>query len=96
LVDTVEFGYTSSCLNVLPRGLDKGKGLEFLAHKSGYRLEEMLGVGDSESDVPFLTLTGYSAAPANAHETVKEAVQYVSPYPTVEGVRDILHHFGLS
>jgi HAD superfamily hydrolase (TIGR01484 family) len=96
LAETVEFSYAASCLNVLPRGLDKGKGLEFLLHKTGYRFEEMLGVGDSESDLPFLALTGYSAAPGNAHERIKQAVQYVSPHPTVEGVRDILGHFGLS
>ena len=55
----------------------------------------MLGVGDSDSDLPFLALTGYNAAPANANQAVKQAVQYVSPYPTVEGVRDILRHFEL-
>lgn len=96
LAGTVEFSYAASCLNVLPRGLDKGKGLEFLSQKTGYRLDEMLGVGDSESDLPFLALTGYSAAPANAREKIKQAVQYVSPVPTVDGVRDILHRFGLS
>ena len=84
-----------SCLNILPDGLDKGKGLEFFASKTGYALAEMLGVGDSDSDLPFLALTGYSAAPANANQAVRQAVQYVSPYPTVEGVRDILRHFEL-
>ena len=96
LAETVELSYASSCLNVLPRGLDKGKGLEFLAQKSRYRPEEMLGVGDSESDLLFLALTGYSAAPANAHESVKQIVQYVSAHATVKGVRDILKQFGLS
>ena len=96
LAETVGFSYASSCLNVLPRGLNKGKGLEFLVQQTEYRPEEILGVGDSESDLPFLVQSGFSAAPANAHEMVKQVVQYVSPYSTVEGVRDILDHFGLS
>jgi hydroxymethylpyrimidine pyrophosphatase-like HAD family hydrolase len=96
LAGSVGLVYASSCLNVLPAGVDKGKGVEFLAAKTGYALAEMLGVGDSDSDLPFLVLTGYSAAPTNANPAVKQAVQYVSPYPTVEGVRDILDHFGLA
>jgi hydroxymethylpyrimidine pyrophosphatase-like HAD family hydrolase len=96
LQENVELAYAASCLNVLPRGVDKGQGLEFLASQTGYALEEMLGVGDSDVDLPFLALTGYSAAPANANQVVKQTVQYVSPYRTVDGVRDILKHFGLT
>jgi hydroxymethylpyrimidine pyrophosphatase-like HAD family hydrolase len=96
LQETVKLAYAASCLNVLPWGVDKGRGLEFLASQTGYALEEMLGVGDSDIDLPFLALTGYSAAPANANQAVKQMVQYISPYPTVDGVRDILDHFGLT
>ena len=96
LAGSVGLVYASSCLNVQPMGVDKGKGLEFLAATTGYTLDEMLGVGDSDSDLPFLALSGYSAAPANANQTVKETVQYVSSYPTVEGVWDILRHFGVA
>jgi hydroxymethylpyrimidine pyrophosphatase-like HAD family hydrolase len=85
-----------SCINVLPRGVDKGRGLEFLAEQTGFRLAEMLGVGDSEVDLPFLDRVGYSAAPANAVPAVKRMVHYVAPRPAVDGVHDILDHFGLS
>jgi hypothetical protein len=56
----------------------------------------VLGVGDSDVDLPFLALAGYSAAPANANPAVKEIVQYVAPRPTADGVRDILAYFGLN
>jgi hydroxymethylpyrimidine pyrophosphatase-like HAD family hydrolase len=95
LKTTVELSYAASCLNVLPRGLDKASGLAFLTQQTGYRPAEMLGVGDSDSDLPFLAKTGYSAAPANANSAVKQAVQYVSPYQTTAGVRDILARFGI-
>jgi hydroxymethylpyrimidine pyrophosphatase-like HAD family hydrolase len=95
LANSVELGYAASCLNVMPRGVNKGRGLEYLAQLSGYHPAEMLGVGDSDIDLPFLALTGYSAAPANANRAVQQAVQYVSPLETSAGVRDILRHFGL-
>jgi hydroxymethylpyrimidine pyrophosphatase-like HAD family hydrolase len=46
-------------------------------------------------DLPFLTLAGHSAAPANAVPDVKSVVEYLSPYRTSESVRDILRHFGI-
>lgn len=93
LADQVELVYSTSCLNILPRGIDKGKGIEFLASKTGIAPEAMLGVGDSDVDLPFLSLVGRSAAPANACAAVKSTVDYVSPHRTSQGVMDILRRF---
>ncbi|RME76070.1 MAG: HAD family phosphatase [Chloroflexi bacterium] len=93
LVDQVELEYAASCLNVMPRGVNKGRGLEFLCQLTGYAPADILGVGDSAVDLSFLALTGCTAAPANASDAVKQAVQYVSPLPTSQGVRDILRQF---
>lgn len=95
LRELVELVYSTSCLNVLPRGVNKGKGVEFLAERTGYASEEMLGVGDSDVDLQFLALVGYSAAPANAIPEIKRLVQYVAPRQANDGVRDILDHFEL-
>ena len=96
LRNAVDLVYSKSCLNVLPWNIHKGKGLAFLADQTGYALEEMLGVGDSDVDLQFLSLVGYSAAPANANQAVKRLVHYVAPRSTADGVRDILDHFGLT
>jgi len=95
LRDRVDLTYSSSCLNVTPRGVDKGAGLRFLCEQAGYSPDEVLGVGDSDVDVSFLAIVGRSAAPANAFDTVKHIVDYVAPRPTSGGVRDILKEFGL-
>jgi len=92
---SVDLVYSTSCLNILPLNIDKGVGTRFLAATTGVALEEMLGVGDSDVDVQFLSVVGYSAAPANAQAAVREVAQYVSPFETGEGVRDILGHFGI-
>ena len=90
---SVDLVYSSSCLNILPRGIHKGRGIQFLANHLNISPAAMLGVGDSDIDLPFLSTVGYSAAPANANSEVKSIVQYVSPKPTVDGVLDILDHF---
>ena len=93
--EAVDLAYSSSCLNVLPRGVNKGEGLRFLCERSGYRMEEILGVGDSDVDLQFLAFCGRSAAPVNAFEEVKRIVDYVAPRETADGVRDILKEFRL-
>ena len=95
LNESVNLVCSASCLNVLPRGIHKGKGVEFLASQTDYDLGEMLGVGDSDVDLPFLAMVGHSAAPANANPDVKRLVRYVAPRVAADGVRDILDHFGL-
>ncbi|HSM72597.1 MAG TPA: HAD-IIB family hydrolase [Anaerolineales bacterium] len=92
---TFDFASSSSCLNILPRNIHKGSGIEFLCNQTGYNPSEMLGVGDSGVDIQFLSLVGFSAAPANADKDIKKIVQYISPYQTGEGVRDILKHFNI-
>jgi HAD superfamily hydrolase (TIGR01484 family) len=89
----VSLVYSVSCLNVIPSGLDKGSGLQFLCRQAGYQPEEVLAVGDSDVDLPLLAQAGYAAAPANASAGVQQLASYVSPFPTMAGVRDILRHF---
>jgi HAD superfamily hydrolase (TIGR01484 family) len=95
LSESVDLVYSTSCLNVLPRGIDKGKGVEYLAQTIGLPAEGMLGVGDSDVDLPFLARVGISAAPANANSAVRQLVDYLSLHSDGDGVRDILRHFGL-
>ncbi len=95
LSERVDLAYSTYCLNVLPRGVDKGKGIQFLADQVEIPLANMLGIGDSDVDLPFLRLIGHSAAPANANARVKDLVDYVSKQSTTDGVRDILFHFEL-
>ena len=95
LSESVDLVYSPSCLNVLPRGIDKGKGVAHLAETIGLPLETVLGVGDSDVDLPFLARVGRSAAPANANPAVRQMVNFLSTRSNGHGVRDILQHFRL-
>lgn len=95
LAEGIDLVYSTSCLNILPGSIDKGKGIDFLSQETSIPTNAMLGVGDSDVDLPFLKKTGYSAAPDNAVPAVKAVADYVSPKRTSEGVVDILKRYRL-
>ena len=82
-----------SCVDVVPKGIDKGGGVRWLSQETGISLDQIGGIGDSVSDLKFLSILGCSAAPANAAGEVKTRVDYVSPYEDGDGVVDILCHW---
>ncbi len=82
---------SSPCyLNISLAGVDKGSSLRLLLNELGATRDEAAGIGDSVGDLPLRNAVGFFACPSNASPEVKEAADYVSPYPTLEGVMDIL------
>lgn len=65
------------CVNVLVPSVDKGLGLRWLAEELEIPLSQIAGIGDSPGDLAWLSLCGLSAAPANAVEQVRGAVDRV-------------------
>lgn len=91
--ELLEVHSSVSCVDVTPAGIDKGAGARWLSAETGIPLAAVGGIGDSPNDLPFLRLVGRSAAPSNAADQVRAAVDYVSPYENGEGVLDILRHW---
>jgi len=77
-------------LNVSLSGVDKGSALRAVLDELGLSREEVAGIGDTEGDMPLRDAVGHFACPSNAHGVILDAADYVSPYPTLEGVLDIL------
>ena len=77
-------------LNVSLDGVDKGSALRVLLEKLGIERDGAIGIGDTEGDLPLRQNVGLFACPANAVPAIRKVADYVSPYPTVEGVLDIL------
>ena len=96
-LESFDAGYIAqasvSCVDVTPKGVDKGAGVRWLSQETDIPLNQIGGVGDSASDLKFLSIIGRSAAPANAADEVKAAVDYVSPYEDGDGVVDILRRW---
>lgn len=57
---------------------DKQHCLETLVGKLGFRLTEVAYVGDDINDLNCLTISGFSACPADAVDAVKSQVQYIA------------------
>jgi hypothetical protein len=77
-------------LNISLAGVNKGNALRQLMDELGVKREETAGIGDTEGDLPLCEAVGYFASPANAQPGIKRHARYVSPFPTLEGVLDIL------
>lgn len=96
LGELLEMLYTQAsvtCVDVTPAGVNKGEGVRWLADLTHIPLEQIGGIGDSASDLTFLTRIGTAAAPANAAAEVKAAVGYVSPFTDGDGVVDSIRHW---
>jgi HAD superfamily hydrolase (TIGR01484 family) len=97
VLETCQAGYipheAMACVDIVPRGVNKGVGVRWLSRETGIPLDQIGGIGDSASDLTFLSIVGRSAAPANAADEVKAAVDYVSPHEDGDGVVDILCHW---
>ncbi|GAC1339649.1 MAG: hypothetical protein NVSMB29_07290 [Candidatus Dormibacteria bacterium] len=65
-------------LMVLPHGVNKSTGLQRALDVLPGTLAETVGLGDAENDLGFMKLCGYSAAPANALESVKALADLVT------------------
>jgi len=77
-------------LNISLAGVDKGSTLRALLAELGVASEQTAGIGDSEGDLPLRDAVGFFACPSNAQPCVKEAADYVSPFPELKGMLDIL------
>ncbi|MBE0557241.1 MAG: HAD-IIIA family hydrolase [Proteobacteria bacterium] len=70
---------------------DKLRVYAALKQKHGLTDREVAFIGDDEPDLGVLRCVGFSAAPADAHESVKKAVMYVCKHRGGEGaVREIV------
>lgn len=87
-VENFRVEITRTFVNLMPEGIDKLSGFRWMSEFIGVTPEECLGIGDGEDDLPFLSICGYSAAPANAAQAVKDKVSFCSRLDYGRGVID--------
>ncbi len=78
-------------LNICLAGVSKGSTVKALLDELGVSREQSAGIGDTDGDLPLRDAVGFFACPANSTSAVKAAADYVSPYPMLEGMLDILN-----
>ena len=77
-------------IEVRPHGIDKGAAARRVSDLLELPLSAIAGVGDSDPDLSYLCLVGFSAAPANGTPAVREAVDYVAQEPFGRGLLEIV------
>jgi HAD superfamily hydrolase (TIGR01484 family) len=88
----LDITHSASAIDITPRGIDKFSGLQLLLGQLELAPEDVAGIGDTPGDFPVLKNVGFSAAPNNATNEVKQIVNYVSDYEDGDGVVDIIKH----
>jgi YrbI family 3-deoxy-D-manno-octulosonate 8-phosphate phosphatase len=90
--DIVEWRAAKLGISEVHQGIEnKLNTLEKLVLKYNLSYEEIAYVGDDVNDIPVLEKVGFSAAPQDAIEEVKEIVDYVTEKKGGEGVvRDVI------
>jgi HAD superfamily hydrolase (TIGR01484 family) len=77
---------TEVSIDVVPPGITKRTGLEWLTDHLGVEMDEVAYIGDADSDLEALSAAGTSFAPANADEEVLRTVDHVTESSVLEGV----------
>jgi Cof subfamily protein (haloacid dehalogenase superfamily) len=79
-----------SFLEILDAGASKGAGLRRAMEFRGLRPDEVIALGDDENDLPMFGAAGFSIAPANAKETVRNQADLVIGSNAEEGLAEFL------
>ncbi len=77
-------------LNIDLKGVTKGAAVIGLIEQLGLNRESVAGIGDTLGDMSIREAVGFFACPANAVPGLKAVADYVSPFPDVRGMLDIL------
>ena len=73
-------------LEVIPRAIDKGRGLVQICRALGLRSAEVIAFGDAENDIPMLRTAGVGVAMGNADAAVKAAADRVTRSNNEDGI----------
>lgn len=69
--DTVEVFINLNYINIVPKGISKASGIEFIAEQAGVPVERVLAIGDDYNDIPMLqSFNGFAVE--NAKPEVKD------------------------
>ena len=83
----------TTSLEISPRGVTKGLGLQILCSYLGISIEESVAVGDADNDIDVLKTAGLSVAMGNANETVKDLCDVIVADNDHDGIVEVIDRF---
>ncbi len=82
--------FNKGAVMILPAGVNKGTGLAAALRELKLSARTVVGIGDAENDVSFLSLCGFSVAVANALPVLKEQADYTTRADHGDGVIELI------
>ncbi len=80
-------------IELIDISVNKGAALKFLADYYNIAMAETMAIGDSSNDIDMLDCAGFSVAPENADNIIKDKVDFVSSSNEQDGVALALEKF---
>ncbi len=80
---------------ILPKGHNKGTGMDFVLERLSLGREDIYAFGDSPNDIPMLERADKAVAMEAAPEQVKDVCDHVTASPEADGIVQALEYFGL-
>ncbi|WP_304634669.1 Cof-type HAD-IIB family hydrolase [uncultured Oscillibacter sp.] len=91
------YGASTACFNgeIIPKSVDKGRGIELVCRRFGATPADAVAFGDSMNDAAMLERAGVSVAMGNACDELKALADVVCEDVAHDGVYLELHRMGL-
>ncbi len=87
---SADIEYNKDSLMVMPKGINKGRGILEAIKLLGIAQKKLACIGDGENDVSLLDGAGTKVAVANAVEIVKRKADILTEKPYGEGVKEFV------
>ena len=85
----VKVMYSGFALHIIPRSGGKSVGLKVACELANVKLENVVGVGDSVTDIELLQTVGIPVAVANADLELKKIAKYITSKPSGKGFAEL-------
>lgn len=82
-------------IEIMPKGVDKGRGVLDMARSLGLSMDQVMTLGDQGNDIPMLKTAGFGVAMGNASEETKRAARFVTASYAEEGFAKALETYAL-
>ena len=82
-------------IEIMPEGVDKGRGVRDMAEAMGLSMDQVMALGDQDNDIPMLKAAGFGVAMGNGSEETKTAARFVTASYAEEGFAKALETYAL-
>lgn len=73
-------------VEIMNKNTNKGHAISQMAEKLGYKMEEVMAIGNEKNDIPMLEAAGFAVAMGNAVDELKKYADYITKSNLKSGV----------